>query len=253
MRLTESLESRRLLTATLENGVLTVTGTGNADFIAVRPVPGAQLAVYEGRPTTSTFPALPPTLFPARSVNSIVVNGLGGDDSIAVHAVKPSADPTLVAPIAIPTTINGGAGNDRIVGNVGNDVISGDEGNDFIDGNRGDDDLSGGDGRDRLRGGPGADEILGGNNNDFIDARDRAGSDTVDGGAHDPAPTATNLPAGDVAVVDVGDAVTNVETVYTFPRPTGPSVKFATTGTIGGEILTPGGTGLETGSGVIAA
>lgn len=240
----EMLEGRRLLTATLVEGVLTVTGTAGADIIGIRPVPNAQLAVYEGLFST-TWGGMgghhqlpPPTLFPAASVNSIVINGLDGNDAIHVFAVKPAPSPTLAPPVAIPTTAYGGAGNDRIMGNVGNDELNGEAGDDFIDGNRGDDNLSGGDGRDVLRGGLGADNLSGGANNDLLDARDRRGDDVVDGGDND-APTPTH--PGDVALVDVGDDVTNVERVVTYSPPSS-SGKFTTgTTSIGGDVLEPGG------------
>lgn len=237
----ESLEGRRLLTATLEAGVLTVIGTNGPDVIGIRPAPNGQLAVFEGvySPTT-TGPVRPPTLFPAAAVNSIVIRGLEGNDAISVLAVKPAPSPTLAPAVPIPTLISGGPGNDRIHGNVGPDRIHGDAGDDFIDANRGNDSVSGDDGRDVIRGGPGADHLSGGNNNDFIDARDRRGDDVVDGGDND-APTSTQ--PGDVALVDAGDDVTNVERVVTYGTP-GSIAKFSTS-TIGGDVLDPGGIGAE--------
>jgi Ca2+-binding RTX toxin-like protein len=62
--------------------------------------------------------------------DSLVVNLLGGDDSI--HAM------TLPAS-AVRLTVDGGAGNDAIIGGAGDDLLIGGDGNDFIDGGRGND------------------------------------------------------------------------------------------------------------------
>ena len=51
----ESLETRRLLTAVLSNGVLTVKGTEAADVITVGKNSAGQLAVYENNVLKGTF------------------------------------------------------------------------------------------------------------------------------------------------------------------------------------------------------
>jgi Ca2+-binding RTX toxin-like protein len=62
--------------------------------------------------------------------DSLVVNGLGGNDSITAS--------TLPAGI-IKLTVDGGIGSDTILGSRGADVIVAGDGNDFVDGSQGDD------------------------------------------------------------------------------------------------------------------
>lgn len=149
----ERLESRLCLTATLADGVLTVTGTGTPDVIRVVRQ-GDQTVVRETTGATS---------FPTAGVARIVVNAGEGDDRIRLDRVT------------VPTVVNAGGGNDRVnggraddtlfggdgddrlSGGNGDDEIRGDAGNDWIAGDLGDDDLAGGDGSDRTDGGPGTD------------------------------------------------------------------------------------------------
>ncbi|MGE3313912.1 MAG: calcium-binding protein [Planctomycetaceae bacterium] len=158
----ELLEDRQLLTATLANGVLTITGTENADRIRVK-LDGANLTVKEGS-TVNTFTAA--------QVTSIVANGLGGDDRII-----------LSKDIQIPATIDGGTGNDFIVGGARNDTLTGGIGIDRIDGRDGADTINGGDDDDWLNGQDGDDIINGGLGNDRI--RGGEGDDTLKGDAGD--------------------------------------------------------------------
>jgi Ca2+-binding RTX toxin-like protein len=94
--------------------------------------------------------------------DSLVINTLGGDDSISAS--------TLVAGIT-RLTIDAGAGNDIIRGSQGADVLLGGDGNDFIDGQQGNDvALMGagddvfqwepGDGSDTVEGQDGLDKLL---------------------------------------------------------------------------------------------
>jgi Ca2+-binding RTX toxin-like protein len=204
----ENLESRRLLSASLNTttGLLTITGTDNADRIVAAKTSTGKLLVTQSTltPATSTTKAAVTTTrstFDLTKVKSILVNAGGGNDVVDLAG-------GFFHPLSIPSTINGGAGNDWLVGGNGADSISGGAGNDRIFGRGGNDTLSGDDGNDLLVGGLGADKILGGAGNDLLDARDGSGKDTVDGGTNTAVST-TNR--GDVAVVDKGDTVTNVE------------------------------------------
>ncbi len=77
-----TLEIRRLLTtANLSQGILTVTGTGGDDTIAV--VQSGTLISAAGK------------TFTAASISSIVVNGLAGKDTLSVTST-------------LPQTLNGG-------------------------------------------------------------------------------------------------------------------------------------------------
>ncbi len=174
----ELLEDRQLLTAALANGVLTITGTENADRFRVK-LGGTNLSVKEGSTVTN---------FTAAQVTSIVINGLGGDDRII-----------LSKEIEIPATIDGGTGDDFIVGGARNDTLSGGIGDDRIDGRDGADTINGGDdddwlngqdgediingglGNDRIRGGEGDDDLRGNEGDDRI--KGERGNDDIDGGA----------------------------------------------------------------------
>ena len=172
----EGLEGRQLLSATLVNGVLTVTGTAGADRIELERKGSSQLRVRDnGRDRFFSYAA----------VQSIVVNGLAGGDRIELEhegsdAVnKPStlnggdgSDRIEGGPNV--DTISGGAGNDEIRGRAGNDALTGDAGNDRVDGDSGNDVISGGDGDDDLKGGSGFDLITGGLGNDDFDDEDTA-------------------------------------------------------------------------------
>jgi len=62
--------------------------------------------------------------------DALVVNGAGGNDSIAADSLAAGA---------ITPTLDGGAGDDRIAGSEGAELAIGGDGNDTIDGNRGND------------------------------------------------------------------------------------------------------------------
>jgi Ca2+-binding RTX toxin-like protein len=177
----ETLESRRLFTVTLENGVLTVTGTEQHDQLLVGR--NQTMIVVSDNGMRHSFNP--------NDVTSIVVNGLGEADRIGIG-------PGLNKPI----TANGGDGNDYITGGTGAEHLNGDGGNDRILGGAGDDVIDGGDGEDVLVGGLGADHLLGGAGRDRIDARDHHGDDVIDGGDGE-----------DYARIDPGDQVSNVEHV----------------------------------------
>jgi Ca2+-binding RTX toxin-like protein len=103
------------------------------------------------------------------TVNSIVINGFGGNDTIAIDSG-----------VSLPGVINGGDGNDSITGGTGNDTIDGGAGSDTITGGAsGNDSLLGGDGNDTIDGGSG----LGYNNNNTINGG--AGNDSLVGGNGD--------------------------------------------------------------------
>ena len=206
--LLETLEGRRFLSASLNTttGLLTVTGTDNADHIVTTKNSTSKLLVTQSTftPATGTTKATWTTThaaFDASKVKSILVNAGGGNDVVDLSG-------TWFRPLSIPTTINGGAGNDWLTGGNGADSIAGGAGNDRIFGLRGNDTLHGNDGNDLLVGGLGADKLYGDAGNDRLDARDGSGTDTVDGGTN-TAVSKTN--PGDLAVVDKGDVVTAVE------------------------------------------
>ena len=183
----DSLEPRRMLTVTLDAGVLTVTGTENADQLGVGRSP--TMIVVNDNGTTSEWD---PTL-----VQSIVVNALGGNDQVAV-----------VRPVGKPLTANGGAGDDVLRGSAGRERLNGDAGADRLFGGGGGDLLDGGDDNDTIVGGAGPDRMLGGNGDDRFDAVDRD-HDLLDGGDGE-----------DTARVNRFDRADNIEHVIVGPHPT---------------------------------
>jgi hypothetical protein len=147
----EQLEGRVFLSADVEAGILTVTGTSGNDSIQVIKR-GAAVIVREGSSITRFHKN-------RDQIQKIVVNGLGGDDRIKINA-------------NLGATVDGGEGNDRIDGGAGADLLLGGAGNDRMVGNRGNDSISGGAGRDKLFGRAG---------DDAIDAHDNEG-DRLSGG-----------------------------------------------------------------------
>ena len=86
--------------------------------------------------------------------------------------------------------MTGGRGIDHLSGDAGEDEIDGDAGRDRIEGGAGADHLGGGDDDDRISGGSGDDRLSGdrlfedeGDFTDFFEAGERAGDDTLLGGA----------------------------------------------------------------------
>jgi Ca2+-binding RTX toxin-like protein len=208
----ESLENRRMLAASLNatTGLLTITGTDKADRILVRRGYDGKIVVEQATyiPRTDTTAASVVTgrwAFDATKVKSILANLYGANDFIDVGG-------TWDRPLAIPSTINAGSGNDTAYGGNGKDLLNGGAGRDALYGRGGDDILNGNDGSDYLNGGRGADQHNGGSGNDRIHAVDGASTDKIDGGSNDPV-SSTN--PGDVAFIDKGDVVTNVEKINT--------------------------------------
>src|SRR5437763_666126 len=158
----ESLESRRLMSASLANGVLTVTGTPGNDTIAVARQDAQTLRLNDNGVVS---------LFDTHSVRTIVVNGGAGNDQIRINS-------TVTLPVTQRAELHGGDGNDVLVGGDGNDLLDGGAGDDFLSGGKGSDNLNGGTGNNTLSGGDGDDFMTAGNGADnFIGG---AGADTVD-------------------------------------------------------------------------
>jgi len=93
--------------------------------------------------------------------DTVVVNGLDGDDTI-----KASEDATTGAGNSVLVTLNGGGGDDflsadaTLNGGAGNDTLIGSAGADTLNGGDGDDILDGRGGNDTINGDGGADTVL---------------------------------------------------------------------------------------------
>src|SRR5687767_6478404 len=119
----EFLEARRLLSsATLSGSVLTITGDGGNDNMSI-VFRGGKMEVRHGSGTRLL------DVRETRSVRSIVVNGLNGNDNINISKAK------------VPVRINGSAGDDTIRGGSKNDTLIGGDGDDDLVGNGGNDSM----------------------------------------------------------------------------------------------------------------
>jgi Ca2+-binding RTX toxin-like protein len=124
---------------------VTVNGTGDNDQISIASS-GASVVV-NGLPAKVTIDG-------AEAGNdSLVINGLNGNDTIDASALKAEQ---------IKLVINGGAGNDTIVGSKGNDVVNGGTGSDVASLGAGDDVFvwNPGDGSDVVDGQKGTDTLV---------------------------------------------------------------------------------------------
>jgi len=126
-----------VLAAGLDNGVLTVTGTDNAESIVISQAADQIVVDIDGVQSS----------FPAADVAQISIAALAGDDTIVVNVNR-------------PTMILAGAGNDAITGSDGGaDIVFGQQGGDTFAGRGGDDTFTWnpGDGSDVIDGGDGDD------------------------------------------------------------------------------------------------
>jgi Ca2+-binding RTX toxin-like protein len=174
----EPLEPRRLLSVSLNNGVLSITGTDDSEQFVVEIDPGnaTQLRVSDDG-SIQTF---------ARSaVQFIRLNAASGDDTVRLG--------TAEAPLTLPATLYGGSGNDTITAFTANGTrirVYGQEGDNAITlGGNSRDIVYAGEGNNIVNTGSGRDYIIGGEGNDYIDAgpgMDRvfglSGNDQIFGG-----------------------------------------------------------------------
>ncbi len=134
-------------------------GDGAADTVTLQGAGSSENIQVSGSGTSLTVTGLPAAvaITNAEGANdALIINGLGGNDTISAAA--------LAAGI-VRLTIDGGAGNDTITGSAGSDTLIGGDGNDTVVGGRGDD------------------VALLGAGNDLFTWNPGDGSDTVDGGA----------------------------------------------------------------------
>jgi Ca2+-binding RTX toxin-like protein len=190
----ESLENRRLLSVTLDNGTLSVVGEKNLpNEIVVQANPdGLRIdVVVNSNPTES---------FDRSAVSRIVLVGgklsdrLRINDELGVVGIESvffgrDGDDLLLGG-AENTTLFGGRGDDFLYATAGRNVFFGQDGNDtliggddrdLLFGNRGDDYLYGYGGDDLLHGGFGNDGLYGGDGDDH--AWGHHGDDVLEGEA----------------------------------------------------------------------
>lgn len=108
----ESLETRQLMSASLVNGILTVTGTNLADILAVSQ-DATRVRVNDNGAVRT---------FALASVKSVVVDGLAGNDQLLGRSN-----------LQKPLTLRGGEGNDTLTGGAKADTFEGGNGTDTAD------------------------------------------------------------------------------------------------------------------------
>lgn len=189
-----------------------VNGTNSAETLIVGQNAG-RLAVTRG---TATIIANTNS-----SVQAVIVNALGGDDTVTVQDLSSINCAALVVVNGgegndlitgqgsklglIRLSLNGDGGNDTIVGSEGSDSINGGAGNDAVNGRAGNDAIMGGDGNDTLAGSLGNDTINAGNGNDFVTGNE--GEDSLIGG--DGNDTLRGMDGNDTLLGVAGDDVLN--------------------------------------------
>jgi len=135
------------IVSNVADGILTVTGTADADDVTVR-CEGGDLTVNQ------THPSGGPTR--CGDLRRIHVFAGAGFDRVSLADVTSSAFDSLAA-----TSISGQEGEDRLVGSeIGDDLLGG----------GGVDSLLGGKGRDHLVPGPDGGEVMGGKGRDTVSA-----------------------------------------------------------------------------------
>jgi Ca2+-binding RTX toxin-like protein len=140
-------------------------GDGQADTVVTNATNGNNIIDVFGAGSSVAVVGLPALVNVQGSEGAndfLVINGLGGDDSITAN--------TIAAGI-VKLTLDGGTGNDTILGSQGADVILGGDGDDFVFGDNGNDvaflgsgndvaQWNPGDGNDTIEGQSGTDKLL---------------------------------------------------------------------------------------------
>jgi Ca2+-binding RTX toxin-like protein len=174
----EGLEDRRLMSTSLINGVLRVTGTNGANRVDIDQNAGT-IYVFENLILTR--------LAPVTQVNAIAFDAYGGNDTLL-------ATPAVTKNITVyagagDDYIQTGSGNDNVLLGLGNDYVDSGAGNDNLDGSDGTDTMWGGLGNDTISGALGTDFVFGGADNDLIYGSENDdylfgenGNDTIYGG-----------------------------------------------------------------------
>jgi Ca2+-binding RTX toxin-like protein len=165
--------------ASLSNGVVTVTLTGNHTTFDYYISDGHNAAVKVtsavdiGSPSSGFYVdnhAQGQDIFGDGGSQIFIADTQGGSNLYGDWPSGSGSD--LLIGSNASDNIYGGAGNDTLYGRDGADNLYGDAGNDILYGGAGDDKLYGGDGNDQLHGGAGLNTMTGGAGSDtfFIDA-----------------------------------------------------------------------------------
>jgi Ca2+-binding RTX toxin-like protein len=132
------------------------TNDGAADIVRVQGTETNDVIKVSGSATNIDVTGLSASVTVSggeSGVDKLIINGLGGDDTIDASAVSAGA---------IDLVLNGGLGNDILIGGAGNDVLNGQQGADTMFGGPGDDTFpwNPGEGSDLIEGGEGQDTMV---------------------------------------------------------------------------------------------
>jgi Ca2+-binding RTX toxin-like protein len=165
----------KLVAIDLAGAINGTTGDGQFDSVIVNGSAAKNTITLTQAGTAVSVAGLSAqvTVDHADATDSLVVNGLGGNDSI---------DASTLPAGAIQLTLDGGAGNDTIDGGTGNDTLLGGDGNDVLLGRGGNDLLFGGAGNDTLTGGDGDDQVFGESGDDRMIWNPGDDTDLFEGG-----------------------------------------------------------------------
>jgi Ca2+-binding RTX toxin-like protein len=234
-------------TATFSAGELTVTGDGAANSIAISRDAAGKILVNNG-----AIPVIggPPTV---ANTSLIRVNGLGGQDVIALDEANGALPAARLSGGAGKDTLTGGSGGDQLFGQGAKDTLLGGGGFDLLFGGNQDDTITGGDADDQAFGQGGSDRMIW-NPGDDTDLNEggTGGGDTVEvnggGGAEQFSATANGArvrfdrlnPAP--FAIDIGTSERLVVNAN------GGDDEFSATGNLAAliEITVDGGAGLDT-------
>jgi Ca2+-binding RTX toxin-like protein len=183
----EWLESRRFLSVSVNDGVVTVIGTPEADDIVIteHSITGRPKVFAVSVRLLGSNRLVDSATVPAEGVRLVSVRAGDGNDVVDVGKASPRvwAATEAIQPVSIPAYIDGGPGDDHLYGGKARDGIFGGAGRDEIHGMDGPDLLVGGIGNDALDGGEDNDLLLGNAGNDRLNGG--AGDDVLLGGEGD--------------------------------------------------------------------
>jgi Ca2+-binding RTX toxin-like protein len=178
-------------TATFSNGVLTVTGDGANNSIALSRDAAGRILVNNG---AVTVVGGTPTV-----ANTALIRAFGraGNDSISLNEASGALPRANLFGGANNDTLTGGSGGDQLFGQTGNDTLLGRGGFDVLTGGSANDTLTGGDADDQAFGQGGNDRMIWNPGDDTDLNEGGAGTDTVEvnggGGAEQFTTTANGV------------------------------------------------------------
>lgn len=143
----ETLEERRMMSASYSAGTLTITGsTSNDTFIVSSKSAGGSVLVYVTENRVSNYVLNGGTPVLASAITAISVSTSDGPDSIDLSGVNVANG--YSSSLSGHVTVDGGNSNDVLIGTPFGDSLTGGDGDDTLIGGVGNDSLNGGNGAD---------------------------------------------------------------------------------------------------------